>query len=222
MSVNAILFDLDGTLVDSLPGIHYSIVVALSKFGLSAARTDLRSQIGPPIHTILQQVLGNVGPEVLEKVETAFRSSYDTEGWQKTLIYDGVEGTLLRLLNLGVRNFVITNKPKMPTKNILEIFRLSAFFNEVVSPDSKVPPFRSKSESVAYLISKHNLDIRTTLLVGDKKEDETAAEECGVPFAHAAYGYGNISAEHWGYNSVVLSTFSDLLTIIKPEKEDLR
>ena len=83
----ALFFDLDGTLFDSLPGIAYSIEQAFKVCSLPMPPLNLPQMIGPPIATILSQA----APEATEPervlLERAFRASYDSEGWQKTVAF---------------------------------------------------------------------------------------------------------------------------------------
>jgi phosphoglycolate phosphatase len=81
MGLQAALFDLDGTLVDSLPGIAFSVDAAIAESGLPVRRTDLRPLIGPPIREIFRQLLPQADALHLSSLEAAFRTSYDTGGW---------------------------------------------------------------------------------------------------------------------------------------------
>ena len=107
----AAIFDLDGTLIDSLPGIEFSLKAAFDACGIRGTTHDLRSLIGPPIRTILARA-GNVTDErKLVDLEKAFRKSYDEEGWKMTACYPEVPPVLLAMQNEGIRLFVVTNKP---------------------------------------------------------------------------------------------------------------
>ena len=116
----AVIFDLDGTLIDSLPGIEFSVKAAFDACGVHGTTNDLRSMIGPPIRTILAQA-GNVTDErKLLDLEKAFRKSYDEEGWKMTTCYPEVSPVLLAMQNGGIRLFVVTNKPLHISTQILE------------------------------------------------------------------------------------------------------
>src|SRR4026208_202336 len=97
------IFDLDGTLVDSLPGIEYAVDAVLSRSRRRRTQ-DLRTLIGPPIRSILQS-LTNAGEDELNDLERGFRRSYDAVGWRKTLCYAGVCDTLRFLHAQGKRLF---------------------------------------------------------------------------------------------------------------------
>lgn len=192
MQANAIIFDLDGTLVDSLPGIEYSIRIALRQILPNREFADLRQRIGPPIRTMFRQKFTDIDDETLDKLERTFRHSYDDAGWQKTLAYDGVTSTLARLAELGLKSFVVTNKPCISTRRILEHLQLTRFFTDIVTPDSKSPPFKSKSEAAACLLTDYSLDARQTWLIGDTEDDALAAQASGMPFLAVTFGYGKV------------------------------
>ena len=105
------IFDLDGTLVDSLPGITWSVEQALALCGLPPLAVDLKPSIGPPIRSILAGVTGLRDAPSLDRLERAFRASYDAEGWRKTACYEGAPDMLRRLRAGGIGLWVVTNKP---------------------------------------------------------------------------------------------------------------
>jgi phosphoglycolate phosphatase len=204
MPVTAILFDLDGTLVDSLPGIEYSIHAALREVLPDRESVEPRGWIGPPIRVMFRRAFQDIDDSTLNDLERAFRSSYDSEGWQKSVAYNDVAATLARLAGQGVRSFVVTNKPRIPTQRALGKFNLLQFFTAVVTPDSKSPPFASKSEMVAYSLTHYSLKPQHTVLVGDSDDDDRAAQDCGLSFLAVTYGYG--TAHHAQRAEHVLSS----------------
>jgi len=106
--ITHVLFDLDGTLIDSLPGIDWSARIALAECGLSADLSNLRRRIGPPIRDILASLSGATG-EVLNRLEAGFRRSYDAAGWRKTELRPGVMELLQHLRRAGRRLWLVTN-----------------------------------------------------------------------------------------------------------------
>jgi phosphoglycolate phosphatase len=196
-------------LVDSSPGVEYSSRAALRQVLPDREFADLREWIGPPIRAMFRRKFSDLDEATLDELERAFRASYDRDGWQKTAAYPGVAPTLARLAERGVKSFVVTNKPSVPTRRILEQLQLDKFFTEIVTPDSKSPPFTSKAEGVSCLLTHYFLNTRQTLLVGDSEDDDRAAQACGVLFLAAAYGYGD--AHHGQPPARILSGFESLL-----------
>lgn len=214
MRIENVLFDLDGTLVDSVPGIEYSAMAAVSAVIPQREELSLRRLIGPPVREVLRQALNCDEPGTLDELERRFRVSYDSEGWQKTVAYDGVAEVLFWLSRANVKSFVITNKPIIPTRKILGALGFAGYFEEVVSLNSREPPFLSKAEAAGYLITKHGLKTETTIFVGDSIDDARAAKLCDLRFAAAAYGYGRPHTQYELPVHIVLPEPDKLVSVV--------
>jgi len=170
------IFDLDGTLVDSLPGIAWSIDSAFAECGLSTPACNVGQLIGPPIRQILAHIAGTSNTAFLDRLEHSFRRSYDSEGWRKTTCFNGVIDLLRELQAAGVEVFLVTNKPAHVTRRILDELNLTGFFRDVACRGSQ----SSKAEVLAALLARWGLDPRTGLMVGDTQEDSAAADASGM------------------------------------------
>jgi phosphoglycolate phosphatase len=176
-----IIFDLDGTLIDSLPGIEWSAREALAACGAGPLLCDLRPLLGPPIRMILAQATGIAAPHRLDAMERAFRNSYDTDGWRQTVCFPGALETLERLSADGASLWVATNKNRLATGKILSQLGIRRFFREVACRDSRTPVFSTKAEMLIDLIGRRGLAPSECLMVGDTREDRAAAEAAGIP-----------------------------------------
>jgi phosphoglycolate phosphatase len=176
-----IIFDLDGTLIDSLPGIEWSAREALAACGAGPLLCDLRPLLGPPIRMILAQATGIAAPHRLDAMERAFRNSYDTDGWRQTVCFPGVLETLEQLSADGASLWVATNKNRLATGKILSQLGIRRFFREVACRDSRTPVFSTKAEMLIDLIGRRGLAPSECLMVGDTREDRAAAEAAGIP-----------------------------------------
>ncbi len=216
LALQTILFDLDGTLVNSLPGIEWSLRQALTQVVPDRADelTDLASRIGPPIRQILAEALPDLSLPTLDKLVSQFRFYYDTQGWQKTRPYPAVGATLAHLRGLGLTCFIVTNKPSLATSKIVDHLGLRTYFQEIVSPDAPAGSFSSKTAATSYLVGKYRLNRSRTLFVGDSADDAGAAQSLGLAFAAAAYGYGGAS-ENRTERTYTLSRFPQLLRIVE-------
>jgi phosphoglycolate phosphatase len=192
MQIANILFDLDGTLIDSVTGIESAIQTAVAAVLPDRELPSLKMLIGPPIRELLEQVLINVEPEALDEIIIRFREIYDRDGWQQSIAYEGVLATLEHLHQQQIASWIVTNKPTLPTRQILDRLEMSKFFTGIFSPDCQIPHFQSKTTMVTQVITEYNLDPVATLLVGDSHDDALAAYSNNLHFAWASYGYGKL------------------------------
>jgi phosphoglycolate phosphatase len=192
---SCILFDLDGTLLDSLPGIEYSVRHAFATCNLAPPQKSLRKLIGPPIRTILAE-LGNIlESAVLDKLEMEFRASYDSEGWQRTSCFPHAKSVLEEFHERGYRLFVVSNKPRHISLKTLTTENLINLFESIVTRDSRLPSYPSKREMIKGLMNESNIAPEDCVFVGDTIEDAEAARGNSIKFAYMAHGYGDISKE---------------------------
>lgn len=207
----AIFFDLDGTLLDSLAGIQYSAQAAVNTVLPGRVLPGLRPFIGPPIGEVLQRAMPDLAPEAVPALVAAFRQSYDADGAMKTTLFPGVGEILNRARELGIRCFVASNKPAHITHRILQALTIHSRFARIVCKDSRLPPFASKAEMVACLLREFGLSPGATWLVGDCRDDHEAAQSNGVRFILAAYGYGTGQCEGLDERCLTLQSPGDLL-----------
>jgi phosphoglycolate phosphatase len=188
----AFFFDLDGTLFDSFPGIAFSIKEAFTACGLPIQPRDLREIIGPPIRTILAHAASQATDSDLDLLECAFRNSYDSDGWQKTLLYPGTHVMLREAHGLGIQLFVVSNKPRHISVKILEREGMLVLFDAILTRDSSEPPYTGKEQMIEHLLQSFQLDANRCIMVGDTAEDADAAAAMQVSFAWVAHGYGRL------------------------------
>ena len=216
-SPQAIFFDLDGTLLDSLPGIEFSIDQAFSICGLPKRNIDLKQLIGPPIRTILAHCAREATDAQLQQLETAFRQSYDSDGWQKTLHFPGSTQALRELHALGIPLFVVSNKPGHISREILRRESLLSLFTAVVTRDSITPPFPAKAAMIEHLLRRFQLDSECCIMVGDTAEDADAAAAMLVSFILMTQGYGDVPDSSHSPVAVRLNSFPELLPALTKE-----
>jgi phosphoglycolate phosphatase len=191
--INSVVFDLDGTLIDSTPGIAGALEEAFRSAGRSMPAVDLRRIIGPPITVIARRIEPSLSDTEVATIERHYRAIYDNAGWRNTLAYPAVVQTLHELYKQGLRLFIVTNKPLIPTSNILSHLGLKNFFIETLTRDSREPHYANKAEMLAELLCRQQLDPDTTLMVGDTSEDQESAYANRLGFIHATYGYGSLT-----------------------------
>jgi len=212
--VKNLIFDLDGTLIDSLPGIEESARTAISRVLPERPMPQLREFIGPPVAVMFARLWPGLPSELMAGLLAEFRAHYDGEGCLNSRPYPQVPEVLARLHEAGKRAFVLTNKPIRPTRRILDHLSLTKFFREVVAPDFTDPPFRTKTDGAKWLRENHRLDPASTLVVGDGMDDAEAAEACGFEFLAIRYGYGRAHETKKIRPLAVLEKFSDMENVL--------
>jgi phosphoglycolate phosphatase len=191
-----LLFDLDGTLLDSLPGIAYSVMAAFRGTGLPEPNVDLRHLIGPQIRIILSRAAETDDPALLDELERHFRASYDSEGWQKTVCFAGAHETLQTMKRKGHRLFVVSNKPRHISIRILEAEGITPLFEKIYTRDSRQPPYASKEDLLHELLTEQMLSPQDCAMVGDTIEDVNASAMNKIGCIFMEHGYGKLSHEH--------------------------
>ena len=189
-----LIFDFDGTLIDSLPGIETSLRAALARCQPSRtlAPGALRPRVGPPLGRIIASLWPDLAAGEITELVAAYRAHYLAESCAATPAFPGVAATLAGFRASGKRLFLLTNKPGAQTGLILDRLGWQGWFEEVSCPDDPAHPFTSKEAGAAALRERHALDPAATLLVGDAADDAKAAAAAGFAFVGAGYGYGEV------------------------------
>lgn len=192
---DAILFDLDGTLIDSSPGILAGFQQVLATHGLKPAVPLDQRLIGPPLLQTLARLTGLDDADRLTELAAAFKTGYDDQGYRATRPYPGLVETLDALIRMDWRLFIATNKRFEPTRRIFDHLGLNHHFAGVYTLDRQSPPAADKTGLVGRLLTEQKLDRRHCWFVGDSGEDAAAAAAHGLPFIAAAYGYGDAARQ---------------------------
>ena len=188
-----VIFDLDGTLIDSSDSIVASFRTVFSEFGLRPVKPFTSDLFGPPLMEMLQLLTGTQDEAVLRPLEKAFKAHYDSKGYKDTRVYHGIDKLLLGLKHSGIKMHIATNKRINPTKKILNLLEWNNFFEGIYALDSFSPPAKSKAELLEKIIVKHKFKHNKIVYIGDRKEDKFSSESHGIPFIRANWGYDPVS-----------------------------
>lgn len=214
MGIRSIMFDLDGTLIDSAPDIQSCLVEAFFRVMRIRLHFDVRTYLGPTIFDIIKVIPPYVDDINAFKVEKEFRSLYDNSGFKQTIPYQGVNELIDFLNQVGIEIFIVTNKPIIASRLIVDRY----FDGEVTiaTPDSsRELGILSKTEMIAFLINKENLPLESILFVGDTAGDVIAAHANGVRAIGVSYGYGDIDELYASQPDFIIDDLMQLKPLIR-------
>lgn len=184
-----ILFDLDGTLTDSAPGITNSVAHALAHFGIREEPKNLLKFVGPPLNESLAEFYG-FSPEQTAEAITVFREYFVEKGWCENAPYPGIGELLRELKAAGLRLMVATSKPEVQAVRILKHFGLADYFERICGAPRGNEDGARKASIIRQALSYGDNDTASVVMVGDRRHDVAGAHETGLPCVGVLYGYG--------------------------------
>lgn len=186
-----ILFDLDGTLTDSGPGIMNGFAYAIQKMsGQVMDKEQLRRFVGPPLKDSFGRILG-YSMEDTDKAIRLYREYYnDMGGVFENNVYPGIVQMLTDLKEEGKKLIIATSKSAYGTDIVLEHFDLKKYFDFVATADDQDRP--RKSDVIRYALEQCGItDKSKVVMIGDRENDILAANEVGIDSIGVLYGYGD-------------------------------
>ena len=189
---NTILFDLDGTLTDSEPGIINSIEYALRKYNIEIEnKADLRKFLGPPLVESFKQFCGFSGEKAEQAVEF-YREYFREKGIFENNVYNGVVELLENLKAKNKKLIVAISKPEPFTYRILEHFDLLKYFDFVAGSNMDNTRCK-KDEVISYALNSCGItDLHSVVMIGDREHDIIGANKVGIASIGVLYGYGDL------------------------------
>ncbi len=183
------IFDLDGTLVDSVPDMQDAVNKVLA--GEGHTPLDLQtftSFVGDGLPTLVRRVMANKGivDEVYARLYQAILELYNTSALEKTVVYAGVFDVLEALQAQGYRLGICSNKPEAPARHVLEVLGLAPYFSVLIGGDSTA---KRKPDPYPLHHTIAALDATEVIYVGDSEVDAATAAAAGVKFALFTEGY---------------------------------
>ncbi|MBE6623345.1 MAG: HAD family hydrolase [Ruminococcaceae bacterium] len=191
MKYQHIIFDLDGTLTDSGPGIRNAVRHALKKYGIEENDTEkLNRFIGPPLYDSFMRFYG-ISEKEAAKGENYFREYYRDTGIFENSVYDGIINCLETLNESGVKLYIATSKPDFMAERVLCHFDLKKYFTDVCGAD--IENGRCSKKDVLALLLNNNPEINceNAVMVGDREHDIFGAENFGIKGIGVLWGYGS-------------------------------
>lgn len=212
---HAVLFDLDGTLVDSYTALAEAVNHARRTHGLGELGTArIKEFVGDGMERLLQRAFERT--DVPASVLDAFTSRYDEVCCSESKVLADVDATLQKLADLGVEMAVCTNKPTVFSQKILDFLDLSRHLRAVVGPDlagARKPDARH----LLYTLESVSSGADDALFVGDMPIDVRAARNSGIDVAVVASGSSTREQLAASEPDHFLERFSDLVKIVRRE-----
>jgi phosphoglycolate phosphatase len=213
-TTHSVLFDLDGTLIDSQPGIVASCLAALRALGHKPDEAlDVKHFIGPSLEDMMQVLLRSYSDDRVGEAVMAYRHHYGESGLLGSEPYPGIVNALQEVRQAGLRIYLATSKREVFARRILQHLELVPYFDGIYGsvPSGKLD---HKPELLAHILSKQSIPASRSLMVGDRRYDIIGAHAVRMRSLGVLWGYGSRDElETAGADQLVEST-SDLLPAV--------
>ena len=218
MAKKYIIFDLDGTLINSIPDMCREISLFLNEHGRrSLTETETVSIIGNGAPVLLKGAFALTGEEIKENnmpdLLAAWLNQYGKAEMAETKPYPYVVETLNKLKENGCRLAICTNKPPEPTEAILTKLDLKKHFDVILDADA-LPERKPRPEPLWEAVRRMGGVNESAVMVGDSETDAQTARAAGIPVVLLSYGYTHIPYEELKPDALI-DSFADLPAIIE-------
>lgn len=190
MKLKQIIFDLDGTLIDSADSILLAFKGAFAQADITPVQSLTKSIIGPPLKETLKYLSDSNDPNTINLLADLFMEQYDTVGYKETVVFDQIDEMLTRLNQMPVDLYIATNKRIKPTMLILDHLGWLSYFKGIYALDEPTVLANDKTMLIANILAKHQMLARDSYYIGDTIGDKQAAEGNALHFSYANWGFG--------------------------------
>lgn len=209
-----LLFDLDGTVVDSGLGVTNSVAYALKKRGIEVEdRRSLYVFLGPPLVESFSKYYGFSHEESLECVKD-YREYYNEKGIFENTVYEGIVDVMIKAREQGKKIILATSKPEEYAKIILEHFDLIKYF-DLVAGATMDESRNNKAGVIAYALESFEIaDKSSVVMIGDREHDVLGAAEHGIDTIGVLFGFGSREELEENGAKYIAETPKDILKFI--------
>ena len=222
LRAKGLLFDLDGTLVESFPDIALAVNLTLQQLGMAAVDEQrIQNWVGNGSPMLMKRALtgemdGEPDSDLFARAMPLFFEFYATHSWHRSFLYDGVVDTLQRFQAQGFKMACVTNKPARHTELVLRASGLSAFFGCFIGGDS-LPNRKPDPAPLRHAARQIGVRGADCIMVGDSLSDILAAKAAKMPVLCLTYGYNQgIDLSSHGPDALV-DHFTDLIQLVQFE-----
>ena len=207
-----LMFDLDGTLIDSVGGIVQSVNVTRIQYGFAPLSENVVvSFTGDGIAKLTERSFADVGlPESLDIVKQKMMDNYAADPLYKTGLYDGVKVTLEKLSSCGWLLAVISNKPEVVGEKILEGLDIMPLLCENIGGGRF--PLKPAPDAINYLLEKYAVAREDAMMVGDNHTDINSGKNAKVKTCFCKYGFGTLDETVPDFE---IDSFAELLSVLE-------
>ena len=208
---NLVIFDLDGTLLDTSKGIFNSVRYAENQMGFTKINDELLKRfVGPPPKLMYMKQYG-IDEETALKAAKKHREYGRTKAVFEAEVYEGMEDVLNKLKSNGYKLAVATLKSQAIAETVLENFGLEKYFDCIVGMDVN----ETLTKSMTIKLAMQNTEIcDKAVMIGDSPYDYEGALEANVDFIGVTYGFGFEDKEASNYEFDVAKTSRDILDLV--------
>jgi phosphoglycolate phosphatase len=212
IEVDLIVFDLDGTLADTLPDLAAAANFACRRLGLPEhSPAAIRNMIGGGERKLIERLVGPAAQDRVEDCLKLYLDHYTRHNGELTRLYPGIPETLARLAGRNLA--VLSNKLQRLTQQALEAIDLARFFVAIRGGGEGIP-LKPAPDHLLALTADLGVRPARTLMVGDKPADIRAGQEAGACTAAVTYGYGDSDSLRAASPDFLLQQFSQLPDIL--------
>lgn len=228
--LRAVLIDLDGTLMDTVPDLAAATNLMRADFGLAALPTErVAAFVGKGADVLVHRALtdrldGNVDAEQFARGRAAFYRHYHETNGRATVIFDGVEDALELMASRGIRLACVTNKPREFTVPLLQRVQVANYFDAVVAGDD-VQHKKPHPDLLLAACEKLQVDPGAARMIGDSENDALAAQAAGMRVILVTTGYnegGSVTelADAPGCDAIVDSLLDAAALLVEAMQKD--
>jgi phosphoglycolate phosphatase len=210
----ALIFDLDGTLTDSKPGIVGCLSKVIAAYNIDPGG-PLDRFVGPPIEEWAVALLPASSEEARAALARDYRACYDREGWRNNSVFAGVREMLGELRRLGFPLYVCTSKGQHFAARILDYFELTPLFTAIYGDKAEFAS-HSKVDLLARLLGESSLQSDSAWMIGDRVFDFQAAGANHIRCLAAGWGYG--SPEEYALADAVAAAPHNVPALVAPRE----